>query len=41
MLNPEVFVDVKFEDLGVLLFEKVGDDLIVLILWCFVVEDGV
>lgn len=33
-------VDVKIEDLEVLLFEKAGDDLIVLILWCFVVGDG-
>lgn len=34
-------VDVDLEDLEVLLFEKAGEDLIVLILWCFVVGDGV
>lgn len=34
-------VDVGFEDLEVLLFEKTDDDLIVRILWCSVIGSGV
>ena len=36
-----LLVDVKLEDLEVLLSENAGDDLIALILWYFVVGDGV